>query len=213
MNHTRLALLTGAGALLLGANSTEAADLAPTAQQPPPQFTRCEATGNSIEYRSYLPDQRRYLAVTIKTVRGIHPSVFVFFDKNFDSNGVDLTKSTDPLVAWWLDRSRPMAFATNKIRVGWKKNGAWQFVTGLFGSQDESNVAQPIRGLVPRGDHFEGVGTPNTNSFAFQSAIELPDFLGDELSVHVPSMTYDGVIIAPPDVHFTNADEMPSVKC
>jgi hypothetical protein len=211
MNHTRLTLLTGAAALLLAANSTEAADLAPGA--PAPTATRCEATGNSVEYRSYLPDQRRYLFVTIKTLAGIHPSVFVFFDKNFDSNGVDLTKSTDPLVAWWLDRSRPMAFAANKIRVGWKAHGAWEYVTGLFGSQDETTVVQPIRGLAPRGDHFEGAGNADTNSFAFQSAVQLPDFSGDELSVRVPSMTYDGVTIAPPEVHFTSTDEAPAVKC
>jgi hypothetical protein len=211
MNHTRLTLLTGAVALLLGANSTEAADLAPGAPAPMP--TRCEATGNSIEFRSYLPDQRRYLFVTVKTVPGIHPSVYVFFDKNFDSNGVDLSKNTDPIVAWWLDRSRPMAFTTNKIKVGWKAHGTWHYVTSLFDSGGETAVTQPIRGLTPRGDHFEGVGATDTNSFAFKLAIELPDFDGDELSVRVPSMTYDGVTVAPPEVHFTNTDEAPLVKC
>ena len=211
MNHTPLTLLTGAAVLSLAAHSTQAADLAPSA--PAPQSTRCEASANSIEYRAYLPDQRRYLSVTIKTLPGVYPSVFVFIDKNFDSNGVDLTKRTDPLVAWWLDRTQPMAFAGNKIKVSWKGHTSWQYITGLFGSTDETSVTQPIRGLVPRGDHFEGAGATDTNSFAFQSAIQLPDFSGDELSVRVPPVTYDGVTIAPPEVNFTNTDEAPSVKC
>jgi len=207
MNHRWASVIGGAAALAAGMSP------APAESTMAPQATRCEANGDSIEYRSYLPDQRRYLFVIVKVLHGAQPSVFVIIDKNFESAGVDVTKNTDPLVAWWLDRSRPMTFSTDKIQVTWKSGGVWNTIMGWIGSGRQSAVTQPLRGLTAEDGHFAGKGMPDTNSFAFQSRIELPDFSGDELAVTVPAVSFDGVTVAAPPVHFTDTDETPSAKC
>jgi len=209
MKHGYPLLMAGAAAFLAGASCVQAAGVAAAT----PQFTRCEASENSIEYRSEYPDGQRFLFVTVKVLKGVHPSIFVFIDKNFVGKGVDLSKKTDPLVAWWLDRSRPMSFSADKIKIGWMHHGAFHFITGLFTSDDPSIAAQSIRGLVRVGDHFEGAGNSDNNNFAFQSRLELPDYEDDELSVFVPAVTYDGVTVAAPEIHFTNTDEAPAAKC
>ena len=205
MNHRLSTVLCCAAVLAAG----PAAAQATTAQQ----AARCEANGDSIEYRSYLPDHRRFVFVTVKVLRGVHPSVFVIIDKNFEPAGVDVTNKSDPIVAWWLDRSRPMTFSTDTIKVTWKSGGVWNTIMGWIGSDEEDVVRQPLRGIAAQGGQFVGKGTSDTNSFAFQSRIELSDFSGDELAVFVPAVTFDGVTVAPPPVHFTGTDEMPDVKC
>jgi len=207
--------LFGATAAALCPFAAHAADqpLSQAAPQPAAQFTRCESTGDSIEYRSYLPDQRRYLFVSIKVLHGVQPSVFVIIDKNFDSKGVDLSKTADPIILWWLDRTRPFVFSSDKIKVTWVAGGVWNTITGWIGTADVAAVTQPIRGLELENGRLEGTGTRDTNSYAYQSRIELPDFSGDELAVAVPAVSYDGITVAPPPVHFTNTDETPSVKC
>jgi hypothetical protein len=106
-----------------------------------------------------------------------------------------------------------MTFSSDRIKIGWMHNGTWHFITGLFSSDTPSYAAQSIRGLEPRGDHFEGKGNVDNNTFAFQTRLELPDYDEDELSVFVPAVTFDGVTLAPPEIHFTNTDEAPTVKC
>lgn len=204
MKHAHTLLLAGMAALLASASSAQAAA---------PQLARCEASDSGIEFRSYYPDKQRFLFVSVKMLKGTHPSVFVMIDKNFDAKNVDLSKKNDPLVTWWLDRSRPMTFSSDKIKIGWMQNGTWHFITNLFTSDSPSFSAQPIRGLQPQGDHFEGIGNADNNIFAFQTRMELPDYDGEELSVFVPAVTYEGVTIAPPEVHFTDTDDAPTAKC
>lgn len=207
MNQIRLTALLGAALLTSAASG---ADQAPPAQ--PTHFSRCEASGNGVEYRTYLPDGQRFVFISVRVLKGIHPSVFVFFDKNFEGKANLLNKS-DPLVSWWLDRSRPMEFSADKIRIGWREHGVWHWMTSLVSSDNEEGLAQAIRGLSPVGDHFEGMGSNDNNTFAFQSRIEMQDFDGDEFSVFVPAVSYDGVTVAVPEVHFTETDETPVVKC
>ena len=199
--------------VLLGAIAAAACPALADSTAPVLPSTRCEANGDTIEYRAYLPDQRRFVFVSVKVLHGTQPSVFIIIDKNFDSAGVDVTQKSDPLVAWWLDRSRPLTFSGDKIKVTWKSGGVWNTIWGWIGSNGEDSVTQPIRGLVSQGGNFLGKGTSDTNSYAYQSRIELPGFSGDELAVSVPAVTFDGVTVTPPVVHFTDTDETPTTKC
>jgi len=211
MNRTRFIATTGA-VLAAAVPCAGAGDSAapPAAQQ---SQARCEAGDGSIQYRAYLPDHRRFLFVSVKVLKGAHPSVFVIVDKDFDQNHVDLSNKGDPLVAWWLDRTKPMSFSSDQIKIGWQDRSGWRYITSLVGSDSEAAVTQPIRGLVKTGDHYEGIGSPDNNTYAFQSRIELSDFGGDEFSVFVPAVTFDGVRVAAPEMHFTDTDEAPDVKC
>jgi hypothetical protein len=208
MSLAKLALLLGSTPLLLATSASMADDAAPTAG-----YSRCEVIGSGVEYRSYLPDQRRYVFVSVKVLKGARPSVFVLVDKNFDGKVANLSNNADPILRWWLDRSRPMTFSTDAIKVGWRDHSGWRWITSLVGSDNEASMAQSIRGLTPVAGHFEGTGSSDNNTFAFQSRIELADFDGDEFSVFVPAVSFDGVSVSPPVVHFTETDETPIVKC
>lgn len=211
MEFTKRSVFVGSALLFCGAAAASADD--PATGAPAAQFSRCEAAGSGIEYRSYLPDQRRYVFISVKVLKGIHPSVFVLIDKNFDGKVADLSNKADPIVAWWLDRSRPFSFSADKIKIGWREGGVWHWVTSLAGPDGEAGLAQPIRGLAPTGDHFEGFGSNDNNTFAFQSRLELADFDGDQFSVFVPAVSYDGVRVTPPEIQFTETDGTPAVKC
>lgn len=175
--------------------------------------TRCEVAQNGVEYRAFLPDGKRYVYVTAKALTGIYPSIFVMMDKNYTENGPRPAKD-DPYTAWWIDRSKPMTFSTDKIRIRWKDSGTFHALTGWLTEPDWVEVSQPIRGLDPDGSGFKGLGSSDTNTFAFQTRMEMPGFTGDEFEVILPSVSFDGATVTPPVVHFQREDQTTaSAKC
>jgi hypothetical protein len=211
------AILTG---ILLSCSSTAAFAASQTSQVPlAPQATlasqasqasTCEAIRDGVEYRAFLPDHRRFLYVSVKLMAGPIPAIFFIVDKDF------LGKSAvrnDPVMAWWLNRRRPLSFSTDKVKIAWKKEGSFHFITGLFSSDDHVVISQPIGGLERHGDHFEGAGNDDTNVFAFQLRYELPGFDSDAFDVSVPAVSFDGVTVAPPPIHFNRDAEDAPAKC
>lgn len=175
--------------------------------------TRCEAIQNGVEYRAFLPDGKRYVYVTAKALTGIFPSIFVMVDKNYIESGPRPAKD-DPYTAWWIDRSKPMTFSTDKVRIRWKDSGTLQTLTGWLSEPDWVEISQPIRGLEPDGNRFKGAGSSDTNTFTFQTRMEMPGFSGDEFDIILPSVTYDGATVTPPVVHFLREDRTTaSAKC
>jgi hypothetical protein len=174
------------------------------AQSPPPTL-RCEAVVSGIEYRAFLPDQKRYIYVAVKVLPGFHPSVFVMIDKNYDAK-ISKVASADPLNVWWLDRSKPMFFSTDKVKVRWTDRSAWSAVTSWMVTPNSTDAVQAIRGIDPDGARFSGLGSTDSNSYAFQTRIELPGFSGDSFEVTVPSVSFDGVTLTPPVVKFERGD-------
>ncbi len=188
--------LLGASAILLG--TTALADP-----------TRCEPLHDGIEYRAFLPDQNRYVYVDVKIQPGVFPSVFVIADKNYVSgNGAN-----DAANIWWLDRTRPMLFSTDTVTIRWQREGGLYAVSGWFGDPDPNEVEQPIRGLTKGASGFTGTGSHDTNSFAFQTRLEMPGFTGDTFDVTLPSVRLDGTTVTPPVVHVLRDGNAIITKC
>ncbi len=177
-----------------------------------PSTQRCTAVKNGVEYRAYLPDAKRYIYVSVKALSGVNPSVFVMIDKSYESAAAKPVKD-DPYAAWWIDRSKPMRFSTDLVKVRWQDEGGWRAVTGWLSGPNWIEVDQPIRGLEPDGKNFTGAGAADTNTYAFQTRVEMPDFRGDAFDVTLPSVTFEGVTVSPPAVHFERTDGVVSANC
>lgn len=180
--------------------------------QPSPAQSQCVPLHDGVEYRAFLPDLQRFVYVDIKVLPGVYPSIFVIADKNFVAPRGKLAVS-DPLNQWWIDRSRPMTFSADKVRIRWKESHTFDFVTDLFSDNSPKELSQVIRGLDKIGDHYEGNGATDTNSFAFQSRIEMSGFTGDLFEVSVPAVTFDGATVTPPIIKFERDDKIIAAKC
>lgn len=178
------------------------------AAQPP----RCEALANGVEYRAYLPDQKRYLFVSVKALPGYVPSVFVIIDKNYDAPPSDIV-ADDPLNRWWIDRSKPMTFSSDKVEIRWPDHSTWTAMTGWISSPDIEAMTQTIRGLTAEAGKFVGTGVADTNTFAFQSRVELSDTSIGAFDVIVPTVSYEGITLTPPPVHFERDGRTLSTHC
>lgn len=176
------------------------------------EVPRCVAVMHGVEYRSYLPDTKRYIYVSVKVLSGSQPSVFVVVDKNYDTAGRVPVKN-DPYNAWWIDRSHPMLFSTDRIKARWPDDGTWQTMTGWLSAPDWVETTHLIPGLQQSGPSFVGTGSNDSNTYAFQMRVEMRGFDGDEFDVTLPAVTFDGVTIAPPVVHFQRSDDAYSAKC
>jgi hypothetical protein len=170
----------------------------------------CEPVRDGVEYRAFLPDQRRFLYVSVKLLPGAFPTVFLIVDKNFQGKAAP---KNDPMVAWWLDRKRPLRFSGDKVRIAWQDKGSFHFITGLFSAPATAEMIQTIPGLERQGSHFEGAGNDDTNVFAFQLRFGMPGFDASEFDVYVPAVSFDGVTVAPPPIHFNREDADTPAKC
>jgi hypothetical protein len=170
----------------------------------------CETVRDGVEYRAFLPDQRRFLYVSVKLLPGAFPTVFLIVDKNFQGKAAP---KNDPMVAWWLDRKRPLRFSGDKVRIAWQDKGSFHFITGLFSAPATAEIIQAIPGLERQGNHFEGAGNDDTNVFAFQLRFGMPGFDASEFDVYVPAVSFDGVTVAPPPIHFNREDADTPAKC
>jgi|GEM_PF-1451776 len=171
---------------------------------------RCELLHDGIEYRAFLPDQNRYLYADVKVLPGLYPSVFVIVDKNYLGSAM----AGDPVNRWWIDRSKPMQFSGDSVKLAWKTDGTWTAMTSWISSPDTGEIAQPFRGLTKTASGFAGTGSQNTNAFAFETRLEASGFNGDEFDVILPAITYDGVTLTPPVIHFTREDRKTiTTKC
>ncbi len=184
----------------------------PAAAAPAPPASRCEAVDGGVEYRSYLPDQKRYVYVSVKALGGYYPSIFVTVDKNYDAPPGKIADN-DPMNAWWIDRSKPMAFSTDKVTIRWPEHSAWTSMTSWISTPGTKELVQSIRGLSPADGKFVGTGAADINSFAFQSRVELTDNGPPSFDVIVPAVSYDGVTVSPPPVHFERDGRDLSVHC
>lgn len=182
------------------------------AQAESPAPGRCQLLKDGIEYRSYLPDGHRYVYVAVKIMPGVYPTVIVIADKNYDSEATTPV-SAQPYNAWWLDRSRPMVFSSDKVVIRWDASGTFDFVTDWFRNPPPDKVEQPFRGLTASGGKFSGTGDKDTNSFAFQNRLQVDHFTGDVFEVSIPTVSFDGVTIAPPVVRFERGDDGLKAKC
>jgi hypothetical protein len=174
--------------------------------------TKCVPLLDGVEYRAFLPDAKRFIYVDVKVLPGAFPSVFVIIDKNYEAPSVKLAANS-PWNSWWIDRSRPMAFSTDRVRIRWKEHHTFDFVIDWFAEKSPKEFVQTIRGLDKVGDHFEGTGATDTNTFAFQSRIEMSGFGGDYFEVSVPAVSYEGVTVTPPIVRFERQDDSIVAKC
>ncbi len=173
---------------------------------------RCATVTNGVEYRAYLPDGKRYVFVSVKALSGIYPSVFVMIDKSYETSGTKPLKD-NPFAAWWTDRSKPMRFSSDTVKVRWPDDVGWHAMTGWLTGPDWVEVNEPIRGLEPDGKGFKGNGSDDANTYAFQTRVELQGYRGDAFDVTVPSVTFEGVTVAPPVVHFERTDDTISARC
>ncbi len=174
--------------------------------------TKCVLLPDGIEYRAFLPDAKRFIYVDVKVLPGVFPSVFVITDKNYEAPGEKLAANS-PWNPWWIDRSRPMAFSTDRVRIRWEDHHTFDFVIDWFTDNSPKEFAQTIRGLEKVGDHFEGTGATDTNTFAFQTRLEMSGFNGDVFEVAVPTVSYEGVTVTPPIMHFERQDKTIVTKC
>lgn len=181
--------------------------------QPAASATQCILLHDGVEYRTYLPDGRRFVYVAVKVIPGIYPSVFVLADKNYDAPPHTKVSDSDPIHQWWIDRSRPFAFATDKVRIRWEKSGTIEYVTSLFMDRDVKEFSQGFRGLEKANGRYEGTGSSDINAFAFQTRIEMTGFRGDIFEVKVPDVTFDGITVKPPVVQFEREDNAIRAKC
>jgi hypothetical protein len=174
--------------------------------------TKCVPLHDGVEYRAYLGDAKRFVYVDVKVLPGVFPSVFVIVDKNFDTQGAKIA-ANDPLNQWWIDRTQPMTFSTDTVRVRWQESHTFDFVTDWFSSRPPGEIAQAIRGLEKTGNAWQGSGAGDTNTFTFQTRIELSGFSGDYFEVSVPAITFDGATVTPPIVKFERVDKDIVAKC
>ncbi len=194
-------ILAPGGLALAGALFLSAAALA--------DATRCEALPDGVEYRAFLPDQNRYVYVDIKIQPGVFPSLFVIVDKNYLTGA----GAKDPANLWWLDRARPMLFSSDKVKISWERESGIYAVAGWFVDPDPNAVEQTIRGLTKAPGGFSGTGSGDTNSFAFQTRLEMPGFTGDAFDVTLPSVSLDGATVSPPVSHFRRDGNAITTKC
>jgi hypothetical protein len=174
--------------------------------------TKCVLLHDGVEYRAFLPDAKRFVYVDVKVLPGVFPSIFVIIDKNYEAPGVKFAANS-AMNQWWIDRSRPMAFSTNRVRIRWEEHHTFDFVIDWFTDNSPKEFSQTIRGAEKVGDHFEGTGATDTNTFAFQSRIEMSGFSGDYFEVMVPAVSYEGVTVTPPIVRFERQDKDIAAKC
>lgn len=170
---------------------------------------RCETLPDGVEYRAFLPDGNRFLYAAVKALPGYFPSIFIIVDKNYVKSG----GPKDPVNRWWLDRARPMAFASDMVKIDWTEKSAFYAVGSWFSGPSGGAVSQSFRGLVKTAQGYAGTGSGDTNSFAFQTRIEMPGFEGDSFTVHLPAVTFDGVTLTPPPVLFTRDGKTMMAKC
>jgi hypothetical protein len=186
--------------------------IVPLTALPAGATTQCVALHDGVEYRAFLPDGKRFVYVDVKVLGGVYPSVFVIVDKNYEAPAVKLA-ANDPLNRWWIDRSRPFAFSSNVVRIRWRESHTFDFVTDLFSENGPKEIAQTIRGIDKDGDHFSGSGASDTNTFAFQTRLEMTGFNADYFEISVPSITYEGVTVTPPVIKFEREDRAVTTKC
>ena len=174
--------------------------------------TQCVALNDGVEYRAFLPDKRRFVYIAVKVLPGVFPSVFVIIDKNYVSANGKIN-TADPVYQWWIDRSKPMAFSADKVRIRWQEGGTWTYVTNWFETPAPTEFSQQFRGLDAVNGHFEGTGSADTNTFTFQTRIEMSGFSGDMFEVKLPDVSFDGVTVTPPIVHFDRDGKNAIAKC
>lgn len=182
----------------------------------PAGTTTCQSTVGGIEYRAYYPDRHRFVYISATTLRGVQPSILFIIDKNYDSP--EEAPAVDPAVtAWWINRSRPFSFSTNKIKTTYDTRFSFEdLFSHVFGSTPPKEVTVTILGLTKRNGHFEGTGNTNTNAYAFELRVDLPLTTGESFDVTLPTVTYDGVTVTPPVLHFQRSDDdqlESTVKC
>lgn len=173
--------------------------------------TVCTALPDGVEYRAFLPDKKRFVYLAVKVLPGVFPSVFVIADKNY--LGTSKIAANDPLNRWWIDRTRTMLFSTDTVRIRWQKSGTLTYMINWFEDPPPEEFSQKIRGLEPAGGKFAGTGSTDTNTFAFQTRIEMNGFSGDMFEVKLPDLSYDGVTVSPPVVHFDRDGKNATAKC
>ena len=175
--------------------------------------TQCVALPDGVEYRAYLPDNKRFVYVAVKVIPFVFPSVFVIVDKNYDAARVKIA-ADDPLNRWWTDRSRPMTFSNDKFHITWNESGTFSFATDWLSPPDPTDVWQPIRGLEPTGTgRFSGTGADDSNTFAFRSSAEMLHIGADEFDVATPAVGFDGITVTPPVTHFVREGKAITAKC
>jgi len=174
--------------------------------------TKCIPLHDGVEYRAYLGDTKRFVYVDVKVLPGVFPSVFVIVDKNFDPQGAKIA-ANDPLNQWWIDRTRPMTFSTDTVRVRWQDSHTFDFAIDWLFSRPPGDRAQAFRGLEKAGSSWQGTGAGDTNTFAFQTRLEMTGFSGDYFEVSVPTVTMDGATVTPPIVKFDRDGNDIVAKC
>ena len=175
--------------------------------------TQCVALPDGVEYRAYLPDHKRFVYVDVKVIPFVFPSVIVIVDKNYDAARVKIAAG-DPLNRWSIDRSRPMTFSADRFHITWKESGTLSFATDWLSPPDPTEVWQTIRGLEPAGPgRFSGNGADDSNTFAFQSSVEMLHISASEFEVAVPAVNFDGTTVTPPVTHFERDEKTVTAKC
>lgn len=197
-----------AGALLSTASLAQGADKVAD-QARPAGTTSCRTTRQGVEFRAYLPDGRRYIYISASPLRGLRPSVLVIVDKNYDMPQETRPGPADKALSdWWIDRTHPFVFSADKIKAAYDKQFS---VGGMFGSIFSSNppgrFSVPIPGLTAAGGRFEGTGSGDANSYAFEIRIDFPANTDDDFSLTLPSATFDGVTVTPHVLHFTRSED------
>jgi hypothetical protein len=172
---------------------------------------RCVPLHDGVEYRAFLPDGQRFVYVDFKVLPGVFPTVFVIADKNYETPAK--LAQNDPLNQWWIDRTRPFTFTADKVRIRWKANHTFDFITDWFSESGPKELAQSIRGVEKQGERFGGTGAYDTNSFAFQTRLDMTGFTDDVFEVLAPAVTYEGVTVTPPIVIFERSDDGFKTKC
>ncbi len=184
----------------------------------PASATTCRTINRGVEFRTYFPGTHRYVYVSAATIRGMAPSVLVIIDKNYDNAaGPQPAPPDHDTTAWWTDRSRTFSFSTDKITATFETRfTVGSVVDRVFSSSSPPEFTVPIRGLTPVGSHFEGQGSSNTNTYAYEMRVDFPLNTADNFDLILPSVTYDGVTVTPPPLHFVRNDDDPlesDIKC
>lgn len=162
--------------------------------QPAATGGQCIASDHGVEFRAYLPDHKRYVFVSVIAVAGLTPSLYVIADKNFRGDQADKAETS-----WWLDRSQPFGFSADKVDVTW---------------EDDGHLSQALHSVAASDGRFLGQPITDPNRNAFQTEFRLTGFSGDSFDVKLPAVTFDGVTVSPPPVHFTRqSDDTAAVKC
>lgn len=235
MHLTRLPFATSAALLLLSGCAQNTEYYQPSiAPQTTGTYTRCQILNGGIQFSSYLPDKNRYLYLSLRAQVGAPTAVFMIIDKNYDnlpkapppasSSGaapaapateIGSRPPTNPTTVWWLDRTRPMAFSTDQLKGSWHEDSGLGAIANLVVAGKTVEATEEIRGLTKHGKHFEGQGSSDANTFAFQTRLDLFGFTGDEFDVTAPAITYDGTTLVPPLIHFKrlNTDDTPKTTC